>query len=133
MFENVIFTCPAPGIVGKFVTAQMHNGNNHFRAVELSVYDCPNTFFHLDNKCYKFLEADTWFNQYQSCKQSKGVLLSIYNQPQKLIKMSIGTVFTTTKNQLSERCVKWMGLDIAHTLMALVMVFATSISTISIK
>lgn len=82
MFENVIFTCPAPGIVGKFVTAQMHNGNNHFRAVELSVYDCPNTFFHLDNKCYKFLEADTWFNQYQSCKQSKGVLLSIYNQPQ---------------------------------------------------
>lgn len=43
--------------------------------------DCPNTFLHLNNKCYKFLEASTWFSQYESCKYSRGVLLSLYDSP----------------------------------------------------
>ena len=37
-FESAIFNCPAPGIIGKYITAEIFNGGNHFIATELSAY-----------------------------------------------------------------------------------------------
>ena len=53
---------------------------------------------HLNNKCYKFLEADTWISQFKTCKNSRGILLSFHDQPEnKRIAKKILTEFAATE------------------------------------
>ena len=95
-FEFLVFTCPSPGIIGNTISVQKHSGEE-MRGQEVQVYDCPNTFVHLNNKCFKMMPSDSWSNQFKNCWMSRGVLLSFHKTPiNELIAKKLMTVYGVT-------------------------------------
>ena len=59
--------------------------------------DCPNTFVHLNNKCFKMMPSDSWSNQFKNCWMSRGVLLSFHKAPiNELIAKKLMAVYGVT-------------------------------------
>ena len=53
--------------------------------------DCPNGFVHLNNQCFQVMTPDTWYNQYRSCKLSRGTVLKRNSENEKIIKSLMAT------------------------------------------
>ena len=95
-FEFLVFTCPSPGIIGNTISVQKHSGEE-MRGQEVQGYDCPNTFVHLNNKCFKMMPSDSWSNQFKNCWMSRGVLLSFHKNPiNELIAKKLMAVYGVT-------------------------------------
>ena len=74
-FKEVIFRCPHPGVKGNEIVFK--GSVNEIAFLEIEVFDCPNGFFHLNNKCLKWLMPDTLVNQHKKCDVFRGKLIEL--------------------------------------------------------
>ena len=74
-FKEVIFRCPHPGIKGNEIT--LKGLANEIAFLEMEPFDCPNGFFHLNNKCIKWLMPDSLIDQQKKCDLYRGKLIEL--------------------------------------------------------
>lgn len=67
--------CSHPGLKGNIITLDATSW--HVAVLEIEVFDCPNGFVHLNNKCVKWLVEDTLVNHHKQCDLYRGKLLDI--------------------------------------------------------
>ena len=72
-YTEVYLKCPHPGLKGNIVT--FHATSYHVGTLEIEVFDCPNGFFPLNNKCFKWLQENTLIKQQKKCDLYRGKLL----------------------------------------------------------
>ena len=72
-YLEINFKCPEPGIKGSVIT--FRGTHHHTALVEIEVFNCPNGFYHLNNKCIKWLVEDTFVKQHKTCDSYRGKLL----------------------------------------------------------
>ena len=65
--------CSHPGLKGNIITLDATSW--HVAVLEIEVFDCPNGFVHLNNKCVKWLDDDTLVNHHKQCDLYRGKLL----------------------------------------------------------
>ena len=65
--------CSHPGLKGDIITLDATSW--HVAVLEIEVFDCPNGFMHLNNKCVKWLADDTLVNHHKQCDLYRGKLL----------------------------------------------------------
>ena len=65
--------CSHPGLKGNIITLDATSW--HVAVLEIEVFDCPNGFVHLNNKCVKWLADDTLVNHHKQCDLYRGKLL----------------------------------------------------------
>ena len=68
--------CSHPGLKGNIITLDATSW--HVAVLEIEVFDCPNGFVHLNNKCVKWLAEDTLVNHRKQCDLYRGKLLDTY-------------------------------------------------------
>ena len=68
--------CSHPGLKGDIITLDATSW--HVAVLEIEVFDCPNGFVHLNNKCVKWLAEDTLVNHHKQCDLYRGKLLDTY-------------------------------------------------------
>ena len=74
-FKEVIFRCPHPGVKGNEIIFK--GSANEIAFLEIEVFDCPNGFFHLNNKCLKWLMPGSLVDQHKKCDVYRGKLIEI--------------------------------------------------------
>lgn len=74
-FKEVIFRCPHPGVKGNEIIFK--GSANEIAFLEIEVFDCPNGFFHLNNKCLKWLMPDSLVDQHKKCDVYRGKLIEL--------------------------------------------------------
>ena len=74
-FKEIIFRCPHPGVKGNEIIFK--GSANEIAFLEIEVFDCPNGFFHLNNKCLKWLMPDSLVDQHKKCDVYRGKLIDL--------------------------------------------------------
>ena len=64
-YTEIYMRCSHPGLKGNIITLDATSW--HVAVLEIEVFDCPNGFVHLNNKCVKWLADDTLVNHHKQC------------------------------------------------------------------
>ena len=72
-YREIYLKCPHPGLKGNLITIRANS--YHTFLYEVEVLDCPNGFFHLNNRCVKWMADDTLVNLHKKCDLHRGRLL----------------------------------------------------------
>ena len=72
-YSEIYMRCSHPGLKGNIITLDATSW--HVAVLEIEIFDCPNGFVHLNNKCVKWLADDTLVNHHKQCDLYRGKLL----------------------------------------------------------
>ena len=89
-YLEINFKCPEPGIKGSVIT--FRGTHHHTALVEIEVFNCPNGFYHLNNKCIKWLAEDTLVKQHKICDLYRGKLLDTSPHSQSNVLLAINVM-----------------------------------------